>query len=140
LSYGSRVRMASFETDHWQLRSGETSHRASPERFWIPSAAERSGLTRGKAAKLIFEIEVEQVDGSVVVEAERMWVIVRDVLEGGYIGILDNKPVSFEPAADVYLRFGAEVPFASQHVIDIADPPETYFNWQLDQAPEQTWT
>jgi hypothetical protein len=133
------VRKATFEADSWQLRSGEASRDASPQTFWIPSVTERQGLTRGRAAKLIFEIEVEHADGSLIVEAERMWVIVRDVLSDGFIGILDNKPASFDPADDVYLRFGCEVPFGAEHVIDIADPPEEYVDWQLGQPPAQVW-
>jgi hypothetical protein len=140
VSYRRLVRMATFDEDHWQLRSGEASNAASPQTFSIPSALERSGLTRGKAAKLIFEIEVEHADGSLIVEAERMWVVVRDVLPDGFLGILDNKPASFDPADDVYLRFGCEVPFAAEHVIDIADPPQEYVDWQLGQEPEQTWS
>ena len=139
LSYRPLVRMATFGADNWQLRSGEASHAASPQTFSIPSATERLRLTRGKAVKLIFEVEVEHPDGSLIIEAERMWVIVRDVLPDGFIGILDNKPASFDPADDVYLRFGCEVPFAAEHVIDIADPPQGYVDWQLGQPPEQIW-
>jgi hypothetical protein len=131
--------MASFEHDGWRLRSGEESNAKYPDSFQIPSATERSGLTPGVAAKIIFEIEVEHSDGSVVVESERTWVIVKTVESSGFIGILDNHPVSFDYSDDAYLCFGCEVPFASEHVIDIAFPPQAYVDWQFSMPPEKIW-
>jgi hypothetical protein len=48
---------------------------------------------------------------------ERMWVIVRERLAGGYLGILDNEP----SADDVNgrLRRGMELPFEPRHIIDV---------------------
>jgi len=68
-----------------------------------------------------------------------MWVIVSEKRGKYYIGILDSRPASFEPSDDVYLCFGAEIPFLAEHVIGIGDPPEEYSNWQLSQAPERKW-
>jgi hypothetical protein len=68
-----------------------------------------------------------------------MWVIVSERQDGYYIGLLDNQPASFEPSDDVYLCFGAEIPFSPEHVIDIADPPQEYVAWQLSQKPERIW-
>ena len=72
------MRLASFERDFWELRSGEVSHREHPDKFWLPPLAQRQHLQRGQAAKLIFEIEGEEEDGSVTVQGERMWVIVAE--------------------------------------------------------------
>src|SRR5678815_806389 len=120
------MRLASLERDFWQLRSAEESHRAHPETFWVPPLAERCGLSRGKAARLIFEVESEDESGARVVNGERMWVIVSERVGNQYIGILDSQPATIEPSDGVYLRFGAEIPFGPEHVIDIADPPEDY--------------
>ncbi|HEX3313425.1 MAG TPA: hypothetical protein VHR72_00985 [Gemmataceae bacterium] len=133
------MRLATIERDFWQLRSGEVSHRQNPDEFWIPPAEQRDGLQRGQAARLIFDIEAQDEKGVVQIQGERMWVIVTEKISDTYIGILDNQPACLEPAEDVYLRFGAEVPFRAEHVIDIANPPKDYADWQLGQAPERVW-
>jgi len=90
-------------------------------------------------AKLIFDIECVNDSDEVEVNGERMWVIVSEVCEDYFIGILDNKPASFEPGDEEYLVFGAEVPFRVEHIIDIGEPPQEYSNWQLSQKPERLW-
>lgn len=133
------MRLPTLENDFWTLRSGEASHQANPDKFWIPSVEDRHNLQRGTAARLIFDIEAEDHDGNVVVSGERMWVIVAERVGEFYVGILDNKPATLEPSESVYLCFGAEIPFAPEHVIDIADPPQDYVEWQLGQMPERSW-
>ncbi len=132
------MRLASFERDSWQLRSGEESHRLHPETFWIPPLEQRQRLQRGQAARLIFEIEGEE-DGTVTVQGERMWVIVAEKIGDTYIGILDNQPACLDRSDSFYLTFGAEVPFRAEHVIDILQPPEKYVEWQLGQPPDRIW-
>jgi hypothetical protein len=114
---------------------------APPTPRLVPVAAPREaeGLQRGHAAQLIFEIEGTEEDGSVSIQAERMWVIVAERVGDAYIGILDNQPVCLEPSDDVYLRFGAEVPFRPEHIINIGEPPVDYADWQLGQPPERLW-
>jgi hypothetical protein len=133
------MRLASFERDFWQLCSGEESHRNNPDTFWLPPLEQRQNLKRGDAAKLIFEIEGEEEDGAVAVQGERMWVIVSDMIGQTYMGILDNQPICLQRSDDVYLRFGAEVPFRAEHVIDIGHPPAEYVEWQLGQPPDRVW-
>ena len=133
------MRLPTIQRDFWTLRSGEAEHRAHPETFWIPPIEQRLDLQRGHAARLIFDIESQDDDGNVVVTGERMWVIVAERVGDQYIGILDNKPASFEPSDRAYLCFGAEIPFGPEHVIDIATPPPDYVEWQLGQTPERHW-
>ena len=133
------MRLASLETDSWQLRSGDESHAASPDTFLLPPLERRENLARGQAARLIFDILTVDENGQKFVQGERIWVIVAEKLGDYYIGILDNPPTSIEPSDEVYLCFGAEIPFQAEHVIDIADPPEDYSNWQLSQAAERVW-
>src|SRR5258705_1093556 len=71
---GGAMRLPTLERVFWTLRSGEESHRAHPDKFWIPPLEQRSSLQRGQAARLIFDIEAEDEDGKVVVNGERMWV------------------------------------------------------------------
>jgi hypothetical protein len=133
------MRFPSLKEDYWELRSGEASQMANPDKFWLPPREERENLKRGQSIKLIFEIEGENEDGSVEVLGERMWVIVSEIHDGYYIGILDNPPALIEGAEDVYLCFGAEIPFRPEHVIDIADPPPDYVEWKLSKEPERKW-
>jgi hypothetical protein len=133
------MRFPCIATDFWELRSAEEAHRRNPDTFWIPPEQERNSLSRGQAVKLIFDIECYEEDGSVAVQGERMWVIVSEAGEGYFVGILDSSPASFDPSDDTYLCFGAEVPFRPEHVIDIAQPPQEYVDWQLEQKPERLW-
>jgi hypothetical protein len=133
------MRLATFERDFWQLRCGEASHRAHPETFWIPPREERDHLRRGQSARLIFDIEGEDEDGQLQVQGERMWVTVAERVDDVYIGILENEPACFEPAQNVYLCRGAEVPFLAEHVIDITDASADYVEWQLGQEPKRRW-
>jgi hypothetical protein len=134
------MHLPSFESDYWELRSGEEAHREHPDTFWIPPLEQRQNLNRGQAARLIFDIESEDEDGNINVQSERMWVTVSERHGDYYIGILNNQPVSLKPADDVYLCFGAEIPFLPEHVIDIANPPNEFVEWQLGQPPERCWT
>ena len=133
------MRLADIERDFWELRSGEAAHQAHADTFWIPPLEARQNLKRGQVARLIFDIESADENGEIMVQGERMWVIVAEQHDDGYIGILDNQPASFEATDDVYLCFGAEIPFLAEHVIDIRNPPKEYIEWQLSQEPERRW-
>jgi hypothetical protein len=134
------MRLANVAQDNWRLRSAEISHAVHPETFEVPPAVQRHNLKRGQAAKLMFEIESEDENGISDIACERMWVIVSDKVDETYIGILDSQPVSIEHGEDVYLCFGAEVPFKAEHVIEIDSPPTKYSDWQLGQKPEREWS
>lgn len=101
--------------DGWFLRDSEATHEEAPDTFWIPSERERLSLKIGDLAKLVFEIWVDDPEKSASVE--RMWVIVSEVLEDGYIGILDNEPAGIEKNDDFW--FGSEIPFGPKHIIQI---------------------
>jgi hypothetical protein len=133
------MRLPSLAHDFWELRSAEQSHRAHPDTFWIPPLEQRQCLERGQAARLIFEVESEDEDGVVQLQGERMWVIVAERVGEGYVGILENQPASIEPGDDVYLCFGAEVPFLPEHIIDIGEPPTEFVERLLGQAPARRW-
>ena len=132
------MQMPTIKTHCWELRSGEESHKKYPDTFWIPPLEQRVNLKVGQAAKLVFEIECEDENG-IFINSERMWVIVSEIIGDFYIGILDNKPASFMPSDEVYLCFGAEIPFKVEHIIDIAEPPEKHVKWQLSLPPERRW-
>ena len=131
--------MATIKTDFWELRSGELAHLKNPESFRIPSLAERQNVRRGQAVRLIFDIEGENEDRSIETVGERMWVIVSEEIGAEYVGILDNQPACSNLEDNVYLRFGVEVPFRAEHIIDVENPPQEYVEWQLGQTPERVW-
>jgi hypothetical protein len=132
------MRLPSIKTDYWELRSAEASHAKYGDDFWLPPLEERQNLKRGQAARLIFDIEVDN-EGTIEVQGERMYVIVSEKIGDTYIGILDNQPACSDFEDDVYLRMGVEVPFLAEHVIDIENPPQDYVEWQLGQKPERIW-
>lgn len=134
------MRLASLEKDHWQLRDGERCHAENPENFWIPKLSQRKSLRRGDAAKLIFDIECEDENEELIVQGERILVIVFEVIDHQYLGILDSQPISIKKERDdLYLCFGAEIPFLPKHVIDIDRPPKDYIEWQLGIPPSRKW-
>lgn len=132
------MRLPQLTTDFWELESGEARHEQSPATFWIPPREDRENLRVGQAVKLTFHLEGDD-DGAVVTQVERMWVWVSEVRPDGYVGILDDQPGAYEPSDDIYLVMGAEVPFLSEHVIDIADPPPDYVAWQTSNPPLRRW-
>lgn len=79
-----------FDVDGWCLESGEERHRENSHTFWIPDHEDRERLRQGDLAKLIFRINVNNEEEPEAIE--RMWMIVRDRIPEGYIGVLDNDP------------------------------------------------
>lgn len=94
----------------------------------------RQSLYPGSFAKLIFRIAV---DSEATPEAhERMWVIVREVVVDGYLGMLDNEPTTI--AANDSLWVGTELPFEALHVIDVQHASEDSIA-SLAAAPPIPW-
>ena len=109
-----------LEQSGWELESAVARHRADPGTFRIPAAGERSDLRSGDAVKLLFLLADENASGPYV-QCERMWVVVEESSEGGYVGKLDNDSVT-----SGVLRAGDRVSFGPEHVATIwvprADP------------------
>src|SRR5882757_273886 len=114
------MRAPDLDSDGWCLEDGEDRHRAAPATFQIPDIAERRALQPGDAAKLLFMIEVADDDS---VAVERMWVIVRELIPTGYIGMLYNDPHSI--AENDRLWRGTELPFEYRHIIAVGKGDET---------------
>lgn len=116
-------RLATFETDYWELRSAEKSHRENPDKFWIPELEVKQNLKRGDAVKLIFDFEGNGEDGQIEIGGERMWVIVKEKIDDFYLGILDNQPAGIDQG---FLDKNSEIYFKAEHIIDIGYPPQDY--------------
>lgn len=95
----------------FRLANGEELHAEHPHTFEIPTRSRRESLVPGDLAKLVFKV-VDPVGDEP--GAERMWVIVQQVMGGRYVGTLDNDPYAITTiAADDPVEFGPE------HVIQI---------------------
>jgi len=116
------------------LDDGETRHREAPDTFWIPELEVREGLRIGDLAKLIFRISVDNAEEPVAVE--RMWVLVRECIPGGYLGILDNDPDAIEENEEFWS--GIELPFAPRHVIDVDEQDKNSIALAR-QVPRRRW-
>ncbi|PSJ57036.1 DUF2314 domain-containing protein [Kumtagia ephedrae] len=128
------MREPTFEIDGWSLEDGETYHAAAPETFWIPSRQKRESLQPGDLVKLIFRISVDDADESIAVE--RMWVLVRERIVGGYLGMLNNEPSAI--AANEEFWLGTELPFSAKHVINIEEKDENTVALAREE-PRRRW-
>ncbi len=129
------MRLADFDIDGWCLDDGEDYHRDAPDTFWIPKLNTRKHLQLGDLVKLIFRIAIDSPENEVAVE--RMWVIVRERVPEGYLGILDNEPSSIDENNEFWL--GTELPFQPQHVINIDTPNEETFR-VASELPKRRWS
>ena len=128
------MREPDIDIDGWCLADGENYHRAAPNSFWIPSLEARESLQPGDFAKLIFRISVDDPDEPVAVE--RMWVLVRERIPGGYLGILDNDPDAIAENEEFWS--GIELPFGAHHVINIDERDENTVALAA-QEPKRRW-
>lgn len=129
------MRLADFDIDGWCLDDGEDYHCDAPGTFWIPELNTRKHLQPGDLVKLIFRIAIDSLENEVAVE--RMWVIVRERVSGGYLGILDNEPSSIDENNEFWL--GTELPFQPQHIINIDTPNEETFR-VASELPKRRWS
>jgi hypothetical protein len=113
------MRAPDFQRDGWCLEDGEERHRKAPATFLIPDLALRQRLQPGDVAKLIFRIAVE---GDAYGATERMWVVVRERMPDGYVGMLENEPHSIS-RNDRFWR-GTELPFEYCHIIAVGHADE----------------
>jgi|SRR5687768_12495496 hypothetical protein len=129
------MREPNLKMDGWCLDDGETYHREAPDTFWIPDRNSRESLQPGDFAKLIFQISVDNPEQPIAVE--RLWVLVRERIPGGYLGVLDNDPDAISENDEFWS--GVELPFAARHVVDILVRDENTI--ALAQAkPKRRWS
>lgn len=128
------MREPDIEVDGWCLDDGEAYHAEAPDTFWIPDRESRESLEPGDLAKLIFRFNVDDAEDPVAVE--RMWVLVRERVPGGYLGVLDNDPDALEENDEFWS--GIELPFAPQHVINISSRDEATIALATEE-PKRRW-
>jgi len=111
--------IATLDEDGWCIDDGEKAHRASPENYYIPPQDQRENLRTGSLVKIRFYIRAPDESGQVIDHGERMWVHVKQVVGGWYLGELDNDPYCTDT-----IKSGLEVWFQPKHVIDIYQEPD----------------
>jgi hypothetical protein len=112
-----------IENNGWTLILAEQLQNANPNSFIIPSLEEREKLSLGDAAKLLFDIETREYDHIIDRGVDRMWVIVKERINGKYQGYLDNNPGQ---ADGLELHEKDLISFGPEHIIDIEKPPHDY--------------
>ena len=117
------VTTSKIASEGWQLISAEDRNAEYPTSFQIPNRKDRESLIPGDGAKLLFDLET-RVRGQIVDRGvDRMWVIVKTRIQGGYLGVLDNDPGIAE---NIRLREGDIIRFGPEHVSRISKPPREY--------------
>jgi uncharacterized protein YegJ (DUF2314 family) len=102
-----------LDRDGWMLESAVERHQQDPERFIIPGKEERTHLSGGRMAKLLF-LMLGQNHQGLFVQCERMWVTVTEVTASGYVGRLESQPHTSK-----VLKPGDSVYFQADHVASL---------------------
>jgi len=108
--------MATLDEDGWELANAEELHARHPDRFQIPSRQERASLQVGARVKLVFLLRTER-KGQPIIQGERMWCTIREVVAGRYVATLDS-----DPATSQVLKPGDRVEFGPEHVASVLIP------------------
>lgn len=103
-------------TRSWRLTDAAVIAAANPYTLYKPSLEAIALLRVGNSVKLIFAFESNDPKAP---SAERMWVRIKQVESGRFVGKLDNVPRHIED-----LKCRDDVEFEDRHVIqtDIDDP------------------
>ena len=94
----------------WKLEDAQIIANEFPYTFYKPSSEVVSLLKEGNEVKLIFELESDDPE---VPQAERMWVEIKEIKKGKYVGVLDNEPAYIKD-----LNLGDTVEFEERHIVD----------------------
>src|SRR5262245_4049007 len=95
----------------WELVDADPIAAESPYTFYKPSRDLIARIRAGELVKLIFRFDSSDPKAP---SAERMWVLVEDVLsDGGFRGRLDN-----EPRYITDLRLNDSIVFRPCHIIN----------------------
>jgi hypothetical protein len=108
--------MANLDEDGWELDNAEKLHARDPDTFHIPSRQEGRSLQVGARVKLVFLVRTGR-KGRPIIQGERMWCTIREVVGGRYVGTLDS-----DPATSQALQAGDRIEFGPEHVASVLIP------------------
>ena len=97
----------------WEIDDAEVRHRNAPDRHFIPSLAERSGVRVGEQVRFLFFFRGRDEHG-LHMQSEHLRVTVQAALASGYVGTLNKSPAHFP-----LLQEGAAVSFEPRHIVSI---------------------
>ena len=100
----------------WTLENVEEMHRFHPDTFEIAPLDERKGLDIGRTVRLIFRLKTIQ-NGKPTIVGERMFVKITEKTSDGYVGTLENYPVT----PDI-LSPGDLIRFQYKHIATVMIP------------------
>lgn len=99
-----------MQAHSWKLEDAQILANDFPYTFYKPSSEVVSRLKEGDEVKLIFEFESNDPEEP---QAERMWVEIKEIKNGKFIGALDNAPAYIKD-----LNLGDTVEFEERHIVD----------------------
>ena len=105
-----------MQAHSWKLEDAQILANDFPYTFYKPSSEVVSRLKEGDEVKLIFKFESNDPEEP---QAERMWVEIKEIKNGKFIGALDNAPAYIKD-----LNLGDTVEFEERHIVDtdLEDP------------------
>jgi hypothetical protein len=114
----SPLRLANFEIEGWELKSGVVQNQLYPKTFQIPEEAQRREVTTGDFVKVAFEYVYRSPEMSKTMAGggERMWLEVVGFSGPYLVGRLRNYPTG---AVEHDLSYDSTVVFLPEHVISI---------------------
>ena len=99
-----------MQAHSWKLEDAQILANDFPYTFYKPSSEVVSRLKEGDEVKLIFKFESNDPEEP---QAERMWVEIKEIKNGKFIGALDNAPAYIKD-----LNLGDTVEFEERHIVD----------------------
>lgn len=114
------MKLPSYEIDHYELDNVEKLQESHSGGFWIPDKTKRQNLNIGDVVKLSFRMQ--HIDSPNDVSIECMWVQIKELKDGFFIGTLDNGPYDRG-----HLQYPKKVVFKPEHVMDIYDETDSSF-------------
>lgn len=106
----------------WAIEDPRPHQAKNPETFWLPDEALRATIRPGSTVRAIFLCVDEEDDGELVIQGERMPILVESRNADVVGGRLAAQPVS----AHAGLELGQPIEFRSTDAIDVLDPDDDW--------------
>lgn len=130
----TKIRLPDADLDGFDLESAEARAAEYPDSFEIPDRDEREALEVGEHAKLLMRFILD--DPEEPEAGERIWVVVSERTDDGYLGLLANCPACLEENDELWL--GSEISFHAEHIIDIMESSDASIEFARS-APLSRW-
>lgn len=112
-----------FKSNEYHLENAVKMNRLRPRNYLIPTQEEIKALKKGSLVKLIFVMKIPQDNGC---RAERMWVVIEEINNRKFTGVLDNDPYYIKS-----IKCGDEIEFTVENIAGIYFDKEAPFDEKL---------